>query len=61
MAQNKNTHHEVSRMTGRKSALIGALLGAIMLSGCETTSAVFDGVGGVFMGAGQDVRRIGGH
>ncbi|MCC5991690.1 MAG: hypothetical protein JJT99_04120 [Rhodobacteraceae bacterium] len=48
-------------MTGRKSALIGALLGAIMLSGCETTSAVFDGVGGVFMGAGQDVRRIGGH
>ncbi len=41
-----------------KAALIGALLGGMVLTGCETTSAVFDGVGGVFMGAGQDVRRL---
>ena len=40
-------------------ALMAAVLGAILLSGCETTSAVFDGVGGVFMGAGHDVRRLG--
>ncbi|MDD7969549.1 hypothetical protein [Roseinatronobacter alkalisoli] len=47
-------------MTRRKTALIGALMGAIMLTGCETTSAALDGVGGVFMGAGQDVRRVSG-
>lgn len=46
-------------MKYRRSALIGAMMGVLVVSGCETTSAVFEGVGGVFMGAGQDVRRIG--
>ncbi|WFE75591.1 hypothetical protein [Roseinatronobacter sp. S2] len=40
-------------------ALMAVVLGAVLLTGCETTSAVFDGVGGVFMGAGHDVRRLG--
>ncbi|MCL1627783.1 MULTISPECIES: hypothetical protein [Roseinatronobacter] len=30
-----------------------------LLAGCETTSAALDGVGGVFMGASEDVRSIG--
>ena len=30
----------------------------LVLAGCETTSAALDGVGGVFVGAGQDVRRL---
>lgn len=45
-------------MRQQRSALIGALLGVMMLTACETTSAVFDGIGGVFMGAGQDVRSL---
>lgn len=47
-------------MTGHKSTILALVLGAFVLTGCETTSAVFDGIGGVFMGAGHDVRRIGG-
>ncbi|MGP9789772.1 hypothetical protein [Roseinatronobacter sp. NSM] len=43
-----------------RSALAAALLGVVLLAGCETTSAVFDGIGGVFMGAGHDVRRVSG-
>lgn len=30
----------------------------LLIAGCETTSAALDGVGGVFIGAGQDVRRL---
>ncbi|MBR3369258.1 MAG: hypothetical protein IKG52_01360 [Rhodobacteraceae bacterium] len=43
-----------------RSTLVAALLGVFVLAGCETTSAVFDGIGGVFMGAGHDVRRVSG-
>ena len=47
-------------MTGTKAAVFAALLGVMGLAGCETTSAIFDGVGGVFMGAGQDIRSLSG-
>lgn len=33
---------------------------AFGLAACETTSAALDGMGGVFMGASDDVRAIGG-
>ena len=46
-------------MTHCKYSVFGFILGALLLSGCETTSAALDGVGGVFVGAGQDVRRLG--
>ncbi|PZX42118.1 hypothetical protein LY56_02107 [Roseinatronobacter thiooxidans] len=46
-------------MTLCKSSVFGMILGAFLLTGCETTSAALDGVGGVFVGAGQDVRRLG--
>lgn len=46
-------------MTGKRSSLLTAILGALLLSGCATTSAVMDGVGGVFIGAGQDIRSVG--
>ena len=42
-----------------KPAAVTLMLATLALGGCETTSAALDGVGGVFMGAGQDVRRIG--
>ena len=45
-------------MTGKRIAMIAAIVGVMALGGCETTSAVFDGIGGVFMGAGQDVRSL---
>ena len=35
-----------------------AALTAFMLAGCATTSAALEGVGGVFTGAGEDVRRL---
>jgi predicted small secreted protein len=41
-----------------KSSLLAALLGVTLLSGCQTASAALDGVGGVFIGAGQDVRSV---
>jgi hypothetical protein len=47
-------------MTFWKSPLCAVALSVLALTGCETTSAVFDGVGGVFIGAGNDVRSIGG-
>jgi predicted small secreted protein len=47
-------------MTGTRMTVLAALLGAMVLSGCNTVSALFDGVGGVFMGAGQDVRSVSG-
>ncbi|WP_175546835.1 hypothetical protein [Natronohydrobacter thiooxidans] len=34
------------------------ILAASLLAACETTSAALDGVGGVFVGAGQDVRSL---
>ena len=42
-----------------RTTALGMILGVFLLSGCETTSAALDGVGGVFVGAGQDVRRLG--
>jgi predicted small secreted protein len=47
-------------MTGKRATVLAALLGVMVLGGCNTVSAMFDGVGGVFMGAGQDVRSVGG-
>ncbi|MGL4414674.1 hypothetical protein [Roseinatronobacter monicus] len=41
-----------------KISALGMILGVFLLSGCETTSAALDGVGGVFIGAGQDVRSV---
>lgn len=35
-----------------------ALCAAVLLAGCETTSAALDGVGGVFAGASDDVRSL---
>ncbi|MCC5965673.1 MAG: hypothetical protein JJU24_06005 [Natronohydrobacter sp.] len=37
---------------------LALILAASLLAGCETTSAALDGVGGVFAGAGQDVRSL---
>jgi hypothetical protein len=48
-------------MTPKRTHLFAALLGLWALAGCETTSAALDGVGGVFIGAGQDIRRVGGN
>jgi hypothetical protein len=47
-------------MTGQKQTVIAALLGLLFLAGCETSAAAFEGVGGVFAGAGQDIRRVSG-
>jgi predicted small secreted protein len=47
-------------MTGQKKTVIAALLGLMVLAGCETTAAAVEGVGGVFNGAGQDIRRVSG-
>ncbi len=41
-----------------RTPLIAAFLGAMALAGCQTTSAALDGVGGVFIGAGQDVQSV---
>ncbi|MBB4206696.1 hypothetical protein [Roseinatronobacter bogoriensis] len=41
-----------------KTPLLGMILGVFLIAGCETTSAALDGVGGVFVGAGQDVRSL---
>lgn len=46
-------------MTRTKTTFLAALLGVLALSGCATTSAALDGVGGVFIGAGQDIRSVG--
>lgn len=35
------------------------LLSAQLLMGCATASAALDGVGGVFIGASDDVRSLG--
>ncbi len=42
-----------------KPAAVAVMLATVALTACETTSAALDGVGGVFVGAGQDVRRLG--
>lgn len=47
-------------MAGQKQRLVAALLGLLVLAGCETAASAFEGVGGVFEGAGQDIRRVGG-
>jgi predicted small secreted protein len=47
-------------MTFWKSPLCAMALSVLVLAGCETTSAALDGVGGVFVGAGNDVRSLGG-
>ena len=41
-----------------KPAAVTLVLATLALGGCETTSAALDGVGGVFVGAGQDVRSL---
>lgn len=46
-------------MTYKTSTSLALLVSAVILSGCATTSAALDGVGGVFVGAGEDVRRLG--
>lgn len=38
--------------------IFALLLSLPLLSGCETTAAALDGVGGVFSGASQDVRGM---
>ncbi|WP_255618384.1 hypothetical protein [Roseibaca sp. Y0-43] len=38
---------------------LAVMLATCLLAGCETTSAALDGVGGVFMGASDDVRSLG--
>lgn len=38
---------------------IPVCLCVVLLQGCATTSATLDGVGGVFMGASDDVRALG--
>jgi predicted small secreted protein len=45
-------------MIRTKLSLILVFMGTMALAGCSTTSAVFDGVGGVFMGAGEDIRSL---
>lgn len=45
-------------MTFWKPTALAVSLSVFLLGGCETTSAALDGVGGVFVGAGQDVRRL---
>ncbi len=48
-------------MTGKRFSLWAALVSVTMLAGgCATTSAVVDGVGGVFIGAGEDIRSVSG-
>ena len=44
-------------MTGRLYFL-GALMALMTLAGCATSSAVVDGIGGVFVGVGEDIRSI---
>ncbi|MGY6548046.1 MAG: hypothetical protein ACXIU7_03450 [Roseinatronobacter sp.] len=34
------------------------LAATLLLAACATTSAALDGVGGVFIGAGEDVRSL---
>jgi hypothetical protein len=38
---------------------LSTMLAVCLLASCETTSAALDGVGGVFMGASDDVRSLG--
>ncbi|MBN2759829.1 MAG: hypothetical protein JXQ79_04960 [Rhodobacteraceae bacterium] len=38
--------------------IFALLLATSLLAGCETTSAALDGVGGVFIGASDDVRSL---
>ena len=45
-------------MTRATPYFLAAMLASATLAGCETTSAALDGVGGVFLGAGQDVRSL---
>ena len=45
-------------MTRATPYMLLMMLAATTLSACETTSAALDGVGGVFLGAGQDVRSL---
>lgn len=45
-------------MTRATPYILAVVLASIALAGCETTSAALDGVGGVFLGAGQDVRSL---
>jgi len=54
----KPTNHKAGSMKPLKISALGMILGVFLLSGCETTSAALDGVGGVFIGAGQDVRSV---
>ncbi|MFN4058931.1 MAG: hypothetical protein ACK4HW_12245 [Roseinatronobacter sp.] len=44
-------------MTDRVFVLSAALV-ILTLAGCATSSAVVDGVGGLFIGAGEDIRSI---
>lgn len=44
-------------MAGKIFAL-GAIIAVMSLAGCATSSAVVDGVGGLFVGVGEDIRSI---
>lgn len=45
-------------MAGSKFVLLCAALTLVALSGCETATAVTDGIGGVFYGLSDDMRSI---
>lgn len=45
-------------MTSSKIVLISAALFMLILPGCETVTAVTDGIGGVFHGISDDMRSI---
>ncbi len=46
-------------MQKARIAVIAVALSALSISGCATTEAALTGVGGIFQGAGEDVRRLG--
>ena len=45
-------------MKSSKFVLLGAAILAMALAGCETVTAVTDGVGGVFYGMSDDMRSL---
>ncbi len=45
-------------MAQKASLSVTLIFAGLLLGACETTSAALDGVGGVFVGAGEDVRRL---
>ncbi|MCC5989690.1 MAG: hypothetical protein JJT95_18635 [Pararhodobacter sp.] len=45
-------------MKSSKIALLGAAIIVLILPGCETVTAVTDGIGGVFHGLSDDMRSM---